>query len=78
MRMHVKILNGHETVMCVDEAAQRLKGLGLKFTGINAVLSMPYEVAFPFEAGARSADDSMILGVKGTYPALRQLEKLML
>lgn len=75
--MRVKILNGKEMVMGVDEAAQGLTGLGLRFAGIEHVLGIPYEIEFPFSAGVRSPDDSVVLVVKGTYPALLALERRM-
>lgn len=75
--MQVKVLNGKEMVMGVDEAAQRLTGLGLRFAGIEDVLGIPYEIEYPFSAGVRSSDDSVVLAVKGTYQALLALERIM-
>lgn len=76
--MQVKVLNGKETVMGVEEAARRLTGLGLRFAGIDSVLGVPYEIEFPFSAGIRSADDSVVLTVKGSYQALLALERRMI
>lgn len=63
--------------MGVEEAARRLTGLGLRFAGVEIVLQPPYEIEFPFSAGVRSPDDSVVLAVKGTYPALLALERMM-
>ena len=63
-----------EQIFSVEEAARRLRGLGLKVCGIEP-LSMPYQVDYPFSAGARSSDSSMILEVRGTYRDLLRLGK---
>ena len=67
-----------EKVLSVDDAAARLTGLGLRFAGIDPVLGVPYEIQFPFSAGVRSPDDSVVLEIKGTYPALLALERRMM
>lgn len=64
-------------VFSVEDAAERLTGLGLRFAGIDPVLGVPYEIAFPFSAGVRSPDRSVVLAVKGTYQALLALERIM-
>ena len=67
-----------KNVLSVADAAERLAGLGLRFAGIDPVLVCPYEIEFPFSAGVRSPDDSLVLEVKGTYPALLALERRMI
>ena len=64
-------------VLSVADAAERLTGLGLRFAGIDPVLGVPYEIEFPFSAGVRSPDDSVVLAVAGTYPELLALERMM-
>ena len=66
-----------DKVLSVEDAAERLTGLGLRFAGIDPVLGVPYEIAFPFSAGVRSPDDSVVLAVAGTYPELLALERRM-
>jgi hypothetical protein len=71
----IKIVNGSEHVFSVEEAARRLKGLGLKVTETEQALGIPFDVDFPFRAGARSSDSSMILEVRGTYCDLLKLAR---
>ena len=66
-----------DKVLSVEDAAERLTGLGLRFAGIDPVLGVPYEIEFPFSAGVRSPDDSVVLAVAGTYPELLALERMM-
>lgn len=66
-----------EKVLSVDDAAERLTGLGLRFAGINTALQPPFDVDYPFSAGARSADDSMVIEVRGGYNMLLALEREM-
>ena len=66
-----------DKVLSVEDAAERLTGLGLRFAGIDPVLGVPYEIEFPFAAGVRSPDDSVVLAVAGTYPELLALERMM-
>ncbi len=61
--------------MKVEEAARRLTVLG-KFTG-DPILGLPHDLEFPFAAGMKSPDDSIVLAVKDTDPALCELEKRM-
>jgi hypothetical protein len=72
MPSKVKIVNGSEHVLEVEEAARRLKGLGLKVSRIET-LSVPFEIGYPFHAGARSSDSAMILEVRGKYCDLLKL-----
>lgn len=70
----VKIINGSEHVFSVDEAARRLKGLGMKVSEMET-LAMPYEIDFPFVAGAADREKEMCVEIRGTYAAISELQK---
>ena len=74
MEYNVKIRG---RVLPIADAAHRLSELGLQFAGIDPVLGIPYEIDFPFSAGARSKDDQDVIEIRGTYPALLELEREM-
>ncbi len=71
----VKIINGSEHVFSVDEAARRLRGLGLRVGRTEEALSIPYEVDFPFVAGASDSRREIVIEVRGTYAAISALQK---
>ncbi len=52
--MRVKILNGREHILTVEQAAERLRFFGLKCERIEN-LTVPYEIAWPFRM-ARSGE----------------------
>ncbi len=72
---HVKIINGSEHILPVAEAARRLQGLGLRVSATEEALAVPYEIAFPFRAGAASPDRSIVLEVRGGYKELMALQR---
>lgn len=73
--MLVKIVNGNEHILPVAEAARRLQGLGLRISETEEALVEPFEIEFPFRAGASSPDRSMILEVRGGYQELMALQR---
>jgi hypothetical protein len=72
--MEVKIVNGKEHVMCVEEAARRLAGLGLRVGDMPEALAVPYEIDFPFAVGAADSRRENIIEVRGTHAAIRALQ----
>jgi|GEM_PF-2512573 len=70
----VKIINGSEHVFSVSEAARRLKGLGMKVSRMET-LAAPYEIDFPFVAGAADREKEMCVEIRGTYAAISELQK---
>jgi hypothetical protein len=71
----VKIVNGSERVFSVEEAARRLRGLGLRVGCTQEALGIPFEIEFPFCVGAASPDRSMVLEVRGGYNDLLALQR---
>jgi CO dehydrogenase/acetyl-CoA synthase beta subunit len=59
---HIKI--GSELVLPVADAARHLKELGLRVSEMEEALAVPYEIEFPFAAGAASKDRSLIIEVR--------------
>lgn len=72
----VKIINGSEHVFSVDEAARRLKSLGMK-VGRMETLAAPYEIEYPFVAGAADREKEMCVEIRGTYAAISALQKMV-
>ena len=70
----VKIINGSEHVFSVDEAARRIRGLGMKVSRMET-LAAPYEIDFPFVAGAADREKEMCVEIRGTYAAISALQK---
>ncbi len=71
----VKIINGLEHVFSVEEAARRLLGLGLRVSRIEDALGVPYEIDFPFVAGASDSRREIVVEIRGTYAAISALQK---
>ena len=72
----VKIINGSEHIFSVSEAARRLRGLGMKVSRMET-LATPYEVDFPFVAGAADREKEMCVEIRGTYAAISALQKMV-
>jgi hypothetical protein len=72
----IKIINGSEHILTVEDAARRLIGLGLKVGKTGEALSIPYDIDYPFIAAAYSpVDDDMSLELRGTYKVLLALQR---
>lgn len=73
--MKLKIITDTtERVFSVDEAARRLKGLGMKVSRMET-LAAPYEIEYPFVAGATDREKEMCVEVRGTYAAISELQR---
>ena len=70
----VKIINGTERIFGIDEAARRLRGLGMKVSKMET-LAAPYEIDFPFVAGAADREKEMCVEIRGTYAAISELQR---
>lgn len=72
----VKIINETERIFSVHDAARRLRGLGMTVSRMEA-LSVPYEIDFPFVAGAADREKEMCVEIRGTYAAISELQKMV-
>lgn len=68
--MEVKICNGKEHVMSVEEAARRISGLGLRVGEFPEALSMPYNINFPWVVSV--GEDG--IEAHGSHKAIRALQ----
>jgi hypothetical protein len=72
--MNVK-LNGR--VFPVEEAAQRLAGMGLRIGEFSEALQPPFEIEFPFAVGASDSRREIVIEIRGTYAAISLLQRMV-
>lgn len=72
--MNVK-LNGQ--VFPTEEAARRLTGMGLRVGMMEEALGIPYEIEYPFVAGAADREKEMCVEIRGTYAAISELQRMV-
>ncbi len=76
MQGKVKVVNGSEHVFTIEEAAEKFRAFGLK-VGRIGVLAAPFEVDYPFVAGASDASREHIVEIRGGYCDLLALQRAM-
>jgi hypothetical protein len=74
MQGNVKVINGSTRILSIEEAAEKFRAFNLKVGRIET-LTVPYELEFPFVAGASDASREHIVEVRGGYCDLLALQR---
>jgi hypothetical protein len=74
MQGNVKVINGSTRVLSIGEAVEKFRAFGLKVGRIET-LAAPYEIEFPFVAGASDASREHIVEIRGGYCNLLALQR---
>ena len=72
--MNIKL---NDRVFPVDEAARRLAGMGLRVGRTEEALGIPYQIDFPFVAGASDSRREIAVEIRGTYAAISALQQMV-